>query len=285
MAKPFGRQVSIPLSQIRLTFSVFTAFSFGFLLYIASVNLKWLTLSRALLILVGVLFGLLLGWLEARTVTRGLKDKEQTIIWQVLAATIAIVGVPLLFAKFLLDGSEFLPFAGYLFLPAVPAFGFSSGWKLRVFEQRNNVQVRMLSFGYSYYKEPVIVDTDRFSTFMGLVASRDGAGLWQQIGYTKKLRVTLESNQDIAPTKKQQLLSALRTMARYRRLALIALSSIIIVGFSVLVVSCSQMFGGPVLLNNSSINILMPILAVYFVMLVAGVFLMMRMFNSKIAAI
>ena len=283
--KPFGGQVSVPLSQIRLTFSVITAFIFGFLLYIASVNLQWLTISRALLIVLGVSLGLLLGWLEARTVTSGLSQKEQIVVWQVLAASAVMIGVPLLLAKIFLDSSEFLPFASYLFLPAVPAFGFSSGRIIRSFEQRHKVQVKMFSFGYLYHKEPIIVDADRFSAFMAIVASRDGAGLWQQAGYTKKLKGALESRQDIEPSKKQHLLAALKTMARYRSLGLIALSSIIIVGFSVLVVNCSQMLGGPVLLNNSSINILMPILAVYFVILVASVFLMMRMFNSKIAAI
>lgn len=100
-------------------------------------------------------------------------------------------------------------------MPKQPAFGFASSWKLRSFEQQHKVQVKMLSFGYIYHKEPIIVDSNRFSTFMNLVASRDGAGLWQQNGYVNRLKVALESREDIEPVKKQQLLSALRIMARY----------------------------------------------------------------------
>lgn len=56
-----------------------------------------------------------------------------------------------------------------------------------------------------------------------------------------------------------------------------ALASIIIVGIGFLFV--------PKLWDNLSINVVIPLLAVYFVSLVAGAFLMMRRFNSKIANI
>ena len=275
--KPFGRQISVPLSQVRIIFSVFGLFVFGFLLYIVSVNFQWLTANRALLIIIGVFLGLILGLVEARTVTRGLSEKEQIVVWQVFAASAVIIGVPLLLAKIFIADSEFLPFASYLFLPVPPAFGFVSGYKLRSFEQKHNVQVKMLSFGYIYHKEPIVVDSNRFSTFITLVASRDGPGLWQQIGYVNSLRAALESRQDIEPLKKQQLVNVLKIMARYRAGALFALASVIIVGFSFLVV--------PKLLDNLSLNLVMPIIVVYFISLMAGVFLMMKRFNSKIANI
>lgn len=272
-----GREISIPLSQIRLISAVATAFIFGSLLYVASVNFQWLTVNRTLLIILGAFLGLLLGWLEARIVTRGLSEKEQIVVWQVLVASAIIFGVPLLLAKILLADSEFLPFAGYLFLPSIPTFGFASGWKLRSFEQKHKLQVKMLSLGYIYHKEPMIVDSNRFSTFIALVASRDGPGLWQQIGYINRLSVALESKQDIEPLKKQQLVRALKIMARYRAWGLFALASIIITGFSFLIT--------PKLLDNSSLNFVMPIIAVYFISLIAGVFLMIKRFNSRIASL
>ncbi len=266
-------------------YAVVSALAFSFLLYLASVNLRWFTPTRGLLVPVGLLVGLILALLEVRIVTRSLSQKEQTVVWQVLAASALAIGLPLLLAKILLNGSEFLPFAGYLFLPSVPAFCLLSGWMFRTFEQEHKVQVKVLSFGYLYHKEPIVVDADRLSLFMELVALRDGPGLWQQIGYVKKLRVALQSQQDIEPSKKEQLLKTLKVMARYRRIALIALASIIVVGFGVLVVSCSQVLGGPILLSSSTIDVFMPLLGGYFLALVAGVFLMLRMFNSGIRRI
>jgi hypothetical protein len=245
-------QVSMPVSQVRLASAVITAVSFGFLIYLASVNFDWLTMNRGFLMLTGMVIGLLLGWIEARTVTRGLTENQQIIVWQVLLASVVLIGSPLLLAKLLLDNSDFLPFASYLFLPAVPVFSFFSGWLFRKFESKNNVQVKILSFGYIYYKEPIIVDSNRFSEFMRQVASRDSSSLWQQIGYTKRLMAALERRQDLESSTRENLLNIVRFMDRYRRMAIASLSIFLVAVSSMLIIISTDMLG---LIRMSKINV------------------------------
>jgi hypothetical protein len=128
MNVPF-RRVSIPVSQYRLAAAGITTVFFGVLLYLASTSLKWLTLTNGFLLLLGIVGGWLLGWFESRIVIRGLTKNTETIAWQILPVSIVMFGLPLLLGKLFLADSEFLPFAGYLTLPAIPVFSAVSGWR------------------------------------------------------------------------------------------------------------------------------------------------------------
>jgi len=60
-------RIGYPIAKMRLFLSIFAAFFFGFWLNSASVNLKWFTVVRGFYLLMGIVEGVLVGWLEART--------------------------------------------------------------------------------------------------------------------------------------------------------------------------------------------------------------------------
>jgi len=77
--------VGYPVAKTRLFMSIITAGFFGFLLYSASVNLKWFTIIRGFYLLLGIVEGVLIGELEARIVIRKLIRDTETIAWQIHA--------------------------------------------------------------------------------------------------------------------------------------------------------------------------------------------------------
>ena len=143
MNVPF-RRVSIPVSQYRLVAAGITAFFFGVLLYLASTRLNWLTLTNGFILLIGIAGGWLLGWFDSRTVIRGLTKNTETVVWQTLPVSILMFGLPLLLGKLVLADSEFLPFAGYLTLPAIPVLSAVSGW--RFISLRRKMKFKSLCF-------------------------------------------------------------------------------------------------------------------------------------------
>ena len=269
---------------MRLFTAVTSGVFFGFLLYLASTSLNWLTLTNGLLILIGVGGGLLLGWFEARIVTRGLSDNMQTVVWQIIPAGALMFGLPILFAKIFLANAEFLSFAGYLFLPAVPVFYAITGWRYLKFEKKNEVQIKMVSFGYLYYKEPIIVDSNRLYHFLGLVASKDSSALWQQTGYSGRLMAAIQQRQDIDPSTREELLDILKTMDKYRRIGLTVLLLFLISTFSALAIIFGDVFGLTRSLTANTINIIMPAFGVIMFSFFGAVLLLMRTFNTKISS-
>ena len=77
--------VGYPVAKTRLFMSIIAAGFFGFLLYSASVNLKWFTIIRGFYLLLGIVEGVLIGELEARIVIRKLIRDTETIAWQIHA--------------------------------------------------------------------------------------------------------------------------------------------------------------------------------------------------------
>ena len=268
---------------MRLFYAVAGSVVFGFLLYLASTSLHWLTPTNALLIPIGIGAGLLLGCFEARTVTRGLTDNMQTVVWQIILGSILIFGLPILLAKIFLGNTEFLSFAGFLFLPAVPVYYAVTGWRYLKFEKQNSVQIKVVSFGYLYYKEPMIVDSTRLSYFLEQVVSRDSSGLWQQVGYTKKLMVAIQQRQDIDPSAKEELFSIIKAMDKYRRVGLTVLALFLVSAFSAVAVIFGDMFGLTRLLTDETINIFMPALGIIVFSFFGAVLILLKTFNTKIS--
>jgi hypothetical protein len=283
MSLPF-RRITLPASQVRLTASAITAVFFGFLLYLASTNLKWLTLAHGFLLLLGIVSGCLLGWYETRIVTRGLTENTKTIAWQILPVGIVLFGLPLLLGKLVLVDSEFLPFAGYLTLPAIPVFYAVSGWRFNQFEKKNKVQIFVLFIGYLYYKEPMIGDSNRLYHFIRRVASKDSSSLWQQTGYTKRLTAALEERQDIDSLTKKELLDILNAMNKYRRIGLAGLSLFLASAFSFIAIVLSDMTGLTRFLNADTLGILGPASGVIIFGFFLTVFLLLRAFQKKISS-
>jgi hypothetical protein len=192
--------------------------------------------------------------------------------------------LPLLLGKLVLADSEFLPFAGYLILPAIPVFYVVSGWRFNQFEKKNNVQIFALFIGYLYYKAPMIVDSNRFYHFIRQVASKDSSSLWQQMGYSKRLMAALEERQDIDSLTRKELLDVLKVMNNYRRIGLTTLSLILASGFSLIAIVLSDMTGLTRLLNADTLDILGPASGCIFIGFALAVFVLMRTFQKKISS-
>jgi hypothetical protein len=284
MGFPF-RRVSIQVSQYRLTAAGITAVSFGFLLYMASTSLNLLTPSRGFLILLGMLGGWLLALFETRTVIQGLTKNTETVAWQTLPVSIVMFGLPLLLGKLVLANSEFLPFAGYLTLPAIPVFLAASGWRFNQFEKENEVQIFVLFTGYSYYKAPMIVDSNRLYHFIRQVASKDSDSLWMQTGYSKRLMATLEERQDIDSVTRKELLDVLKVMNKFMWIGLTALALFFVSVGGVLIPVFTDMTGLTRLLNADTINILGPASGGIVIGFALTVFLLLRTFKKKISSI
>jgi len=229
MYPSLGR-VGYPVAKIRLFMSVITAVFFGFLLFSASVNLKWFTINRGFYLLLGIVEGLLIGELEARIVTRKLMRETETIAWQILPISAVLFGLPLLLAVAFFGVSEFLPFAAYLVLPFIPVFYATSGWRFNKFEKQNKVQVSMFVYGLKYWTEPIVSDSDRFYHFIRDAASKDSLAILSQAGYSKRLMTVLEEKQDIETSTRKALCNILQVMNEYRHRTLTV--------FAVFLISC-----------------------------------------------
>jgi hypothetical protein len=284
MNVPF-RRVSIPVSQYRLVAAGITAFFFGVLLYLASTRLNWLTLTNVFILLIGIAGGWLLGWFDSRTVIRGLTKNTETIVWQTLPVSILMFGLPLLLGKLVLADSEFLPFAGYLTLPAIPVLSAVSGWRFHQFEKKNEVQVFVLFTGYSYYRAPMIVDSNRFYHFIRQVASKDSDALWMQTGYSGRLMAALEERQDVDSVTRKELLDVLKVMNKFRWTAVTVLALFIVSACGIVAPIFTDMVGLTNVLNADTINIIGPASGGIFLVFGITVFLLLRTFKKKISNI
>jgi hypothetical protein len=283
MSFPF-RQASIPASQVRLTAACVTGVSFGVLLFLASTNLGWLTPAPGLLIPLGILGGAIFGWFETRTVIQGLTKNTEIIAWQILPVGLVLFGLPLLLGKLFLADSAFLPFAGYLALPAIPALYLVSGWRFHQYEKKNEVQVFVLFIGYSYYRAPMITDSNRLYHFIRHVATRDHYSLWQQAGYSKRLMATLEERQDIDSATQKELLDILKVMNKYRRIGLTTLVLFLVSVLTILPPIITDLTGLTKVLNADMFDIIGPASGGIIIGFVLTVFLLLRTFNKKISS-
>ncbi|MEM2146874.1 MAG: hypothetical protein QW279_16035 [Candidatus Jordarchaeaceae archaeon] len=213
--------VGYPVAKIRLFMSIISAAFFGFLLYSASVNLRWFTIFRGFFLLSGIIEGVLIGELEARIVTRKLVKETETLAWQIPLISAVLCGLPLLLALMLSETSELLPFAAYLVLPFYPAYCATSGWCFRKFERQNKVQIFMFIYGIKFWTEPILSDTDRLNYFMDNVASKDALAILSQAGYSKRLMATLEEKQNIEKSTRKALSNILQVINEYRHRTMI----------------------------------------------------------------
>ena len=227
MYSSLGR-IGYPVSKMRLVSSVTSAVFFSILLYLASVNLKWLTVIRGLYLLLGIVEGVLVGWVEAKIVTRKLTKEAETTPWQTLPISIVSLGLPLLLTIEALGSTEFLRYAAYLVLPFTPAFFAINGWHYNKFEKENKLQILMFPYGLKYWTEPVLDANDQFNQFTDAVASKDTLTILIQTRQSKKLIATLEERKDINPSTQSALSSILKAMNEYRHRISIIGSGLII---------------------------------------------------------
>jgi len=281
LCAPF-RRISFPVSQFRFFTAVVTAIAFSFLLYLASTRLSGFTSVHGIFALFGLGIGLLLGLLEAKIVTRGLTDKTQTVAWQIIPWALLLLGMPILVAKLFMADVEFVAFTACLLFPAVPVFSAVSGWSYQKFESKNAVQIKMVSFGYLYHKEPLVVDSNRLYHFLRAVELKDSTTLWQQTGYTGRLTKALRQKHDIDPSQKERLFDILKVMNKYRFIGLTALLLFCLSMASVAGFIYFPDFFNVTRNNDLAFHIVAQVL-VSLASLGITVIVMTKMFNSKIS--
>ncbi|MEM0007152.1 MAG: hypothetical protein QXR89_02655 [Candidatus Bathyarchaeia archaeon] len=199
-----------------------------------------------------------MGELEARIITNKLLRETEVIVWQILLISAALIGLPLLLALILFEASEFLLFAAYLVLPFVPVYSAASGWRFHRFEQQNKVQVFMFIYGFKFWTEPILSDSDRLCHFINDVASKDALAILSQAGYSKKLIVALQERQDIETSTKKELSKILLVMNKYKRQMLTVFAAFLISCFLLivyfLVLASTNMFGIVEIVNHNVVS-------------------------------
>ena len=219
MLPKFSR-IGYPVGKVRLIAFIVTAILVGILIVLASVNLKWLTLTRQLYLLFGVTAGLLFGIFEAKTVMPKLLENTETLVWTVLPIGIALFALPWLFVTQIFGASEYLPFGLYAFFPFFVAVLGSSGWYFNEFEKENKVMVFVFVYGVHYWKEQNPNVIDRFYYFIRDLVSKDISAIYLHVGYSKLYIKELEKKENIDSSTKQVLQQILKVMKKYRRVGL-----------------------------------------------------------------
>jgi len=213
----FLYRLGYPVTKMRLLWSIIASIFFSFLLYSASANLGWFTPARAFYLLLGVVEGILVGYLEAKIVVSELMNKAEAIAWQTLPINVVLFGLPLFLAIILFGVSEAWPFLAYFVLPFVPAFLATSGWCYSKFEKERKVQIFMFFYGFKYWIEPIFDVSTEFAQFMGAVISKDVSAILDQARHPESLITILEEKREIEPSTKNFLSKILETLKEYKR--------------------------------------------------------------------
>jgi len=193
---------------------------FGFLLFEASMNLQWFTMVRCLYLILGIFNGFLIGFVEVRTVIRGLDKQEKTIVWQPLLISAVTFLLPLLVVVAVFGASEYLPFGGYVVLSFVPIYYAVTGWYYYETEKRNGIRIFQSIYGFSFWKEKLPDYSVIFSSFISDLARKDYSliiSLRGYVGYAKRFIAMVESKKDVEPSTKKALMEILQVMNKYSR--------------------------------------------------------------------
>jgi hypothetical protein len=212
-----GRPV---FGRFRIALSVVAGVFFGFLLFEASVYLQWFTMVRCLYLILGIFNGFLIGFVEVRTVIRGLDKQEKTIVWQPLLVSAVTFLLPLLIVVAVFGASEYLPFGGYVVLSFVPIYYAVTGWYYYETEKRNGIRIFQSIYGFTFWKENLPDYSVIFSSFLSDLARKDYSliiSLRGYVGYAKRFIAMVESKKDVEPSTKEALMEILQVMNKYSR--------------------------------------------------------------------
>ena len=212
-----GRPV---FGRFRIALSVVAGIFFGFLLFEASVNLQWFTAIRCLYLILGIVNGFLIGFVEVRTVIQGLDEQEKTIVWQPLLISAVTFLLPLLVVVAVFGASEYLPFGGYVVLPFVPIYYAVTGWYYYETEKRNGIRIFQSLYGFTFWKETLPDYSVIFSSFISDLARKDYSlviSLRGYAGYAKRFMAMVEAKKNVDPSAKKALMEILQVMNKYGR--------------------------------------------------------------------
>jgi hypothetical protein len=212
-----GRPV---FGRFRIALSVLAGVFFGFLLFEASVYLQWFTMVRCLYLILGIFNGFLIGFVEVRTVIRGLDKQEKTTAWQPLLVSAVTFLLPLLVVVAVFGASEYLQFGGYVVLSFVPIYYAVTGWYYYETEKRNGIRIFQSIYGFTFWKENLPDYSVIFSSFISDLARKDYSliiSLRGYVGYAKRFIAMVESKKDVEPSTKKALMEILQVMNKYSR--------------------------------------------------------------------
>lgn len=168
---PLSR-LGYPVTVMRLFGFFLTLFFFSFLLYAATLRHDWFTSARQLYLPAGIVTGALGGFIEAKVVTKKLKEDVETVAWSLLPVAV-LWALPFGMVLYFFGIEELLPFATYFFLPSIPAALGTSGFLFRRFERKERVRIFMFVYGYKFWIEtPVDLDIE-LAGFLDAVISKD----------------------------------------------------------------------------------------------------------------
>lgn len=283
-----GRPV---FARLRMGMSVIAGAFFGFLLFETSVYLKWFTAIRCLYLLLGVVNGLLIGFVEVRTVIRGLNAKEKTIVWQPLLISAVTFPLPLLVAVAVFGASEYLPFASYVVLPFVPIYYAVTGWYYYETEKRNDIRIFQSLYGFTFWKETPPDCSVIFSSFISDLARKDYSlvlSLTGYAGYAKRFMAMVEAKKNVDPSAKKALVETLQVMNKHSRRGLILfVAAMLFMGLLaawIFVLVITNTFGlvevvGDKIVSGREISLVLGL--VPFLIYVAGVFGALRLHKKR----
>ena len=276
--------LKMPIGQTRLVYAIIMAVPIAVFMYMATVNLHWLTINRLGYLFYGVMAGLLLGVVESRIVLSRLSKAAEATVWEVFPLGLALFGVPFLAVITLLGYSEYAPFGLFAFFPLLISLFAVSGWFYSKYEKANSVHVFVFPYGFRYWLEPNPDNDDRFRFFIQDVASKDTSLLWSHIGYPAVFQRQLSKKQDIGDSQtREALFKLLKTMRRTQIIILthFALTMVLtLVSFALLF-----SFFKSTIFSFKVVDVLMPTMLLLWVALGIDLFASMRLLKKKAAAI
>jgi hypothetical protein len=276
-------RTGIPIAKIRLIGAVVTALGFGVMLYLAAPSPIGFTTARGLFLVWGVMVGSVIGFYEAKLVLSEINQRTFMWLWRISVVTAVLVLAPLVLALLFLGESEGAGFMVYAVLPAIPAFLGSSGYRYNKFEQEKSVQIYSGPFGFEFWTEPVVGNSEKFYLFIRDLQVKDTSTMWQQIGYAKIYQRELKKCQTLPVETKESLMGILEMFNRYRIVGLTILGLIVIVGPLILAFSFTRGFGLLDLPLSAIMNVTMPIVGGLFVTFFVVTFSLTRLFNRRVA--
>ncbi len=248
-------------AKTRLVMSVVMGVFFGFLLFEASVNLRWFNAIRGLYLALGIANGIVLGFIETRTVIGELSTKAKARVWRPFVICNLTLVLAFLVAIGIFGVPEYLPFGAYAVLSTLPTYYATSGWYYYLAEKRDKVSIVASVWRFTYWKEPLPDYSNMFANFVSDLATRD---YWWvssprgYVGYTRQLISALEAKSCADPETKEALMGILRVMDKYRRRGLQSFSAIMIsmtlLGVWILVLAGTNTFGLSQVLNHKIVS-------------------------------
>lgn len=191
------------------------------LMYMATVNLHWLDLTRIICIALGASFGTVLAVFETRLVLSRLSTASEATVWEVFPIGSAMILAPLLAVVSLFGAQEYVPFGLFLFFPLMICLFIISGYTYNKYESANRVYLFLFPYGFKFWTEPNPKADDRFRYFLQDIASKDADLIWSHIGYPSRYLHELSKNLEVGDSQtRNALFKLLKIMRRVQVTAL-----------------------------------------------------------------